>query len=119
MSLPDAVRAYKQRAAMVEPVFADLFQRQGFRRFRRAGIRGASLETALHLSAHNLNRLLDLLGRAGKNPLEALLAALGLLSALWTAVVVNRGREAAGRRTAEMARSISRADGCPRLRSVA
>lgn len=75
MSYPDSVRDYRQRAAMVEPVFADLHQQQGFRRLRRAGKR-VRLEVALHLMAHNLGRLLRLLPG-----LHA--ALLALLRALW------------------------------------
>ena len=59
-----ARRAYAQRKAYVEPVFAELRLRQGLTRFRRRGRRGASLEFALHCTAYNLKRTLALgLGR--------------------------------------------------------
>lgn len=85
MSSPRAIAEYKQRAAMVEPVFADLIQRQGFRRFRRAGLPGVRLEFALQVAAHNLNRYLDLTGLRGAAAaaVAAFLTALALVAALW------------------------------------
>ncbi|MCA9573013.1 MAG: transposase, partial [Myxococcales bacterium] len=60
MSYPHSIREYRQRAAMVEPVFADLKQNQHFTRLRRTGAR-VRLEVAMHLAAHNLGRYLRLL----------------------------------------------------------
>lgn len=56
MSDPDKVQRYRQRKAMVEPVFSVLRLRQGFNRFRRRHARGARLEMMLHLIAYNLGR---------------------------------------------------------------
>ena len=60
MRQPRARQAYRQRAGMVEPVFAELRGVQGLNRFRRFGLRGVRLEFALHACAHNLRRLLAL-----------------------------------------------------------
>jgi len=57
-----ARRAYGWRKAMVEPVFAELRERQGLRRFHRRGLRGARLEFALHCLAYNLKRGMSLAG---------------------------------------------------------
>lgn len=67
MEHPLARAAYRQRAAMVEPVFADFQQRLGFSRLLRRGLRGARLEVSLASMAHNLNRMLDL-RRRGRVP---------------------------------------------------
>jgi transposase len=61
MSEPAAKQAYKQRAAIVEPVFARL-RAAGMNRFRRRGLRGARLEFALLCVAHNFRLFL---GRSG------------------------------------------------------
>jgi hypothetical protein len=55
---PQARRMYKRRLAMAEPVYAELRERQGLRRFRRRGIRGARVEFALHCLALNLRKAL-------------------------------------------------------------
>lgn len=70
MEHPLARAAYRQRAAMVEPVFADFHQRLNFKRLLRRGLRGAKLELSLTSMAHNLNRMLDL-RRRGKVPDQA------------------------------------------------
>lgn len=62
MQQPAAQRAYRQRKALVEPVFAALRERQGLRRFLRRGLAGARLEFSLHCLAYNLGRALRLLG---------------------------------------------------------
>lgn len=54
---PEAQRAYRRRACIVEPAFARLRQ-NGLSRFTRRGIRGARLEFALACVAHNLRLLL-------------------------------------------------------------
>jgi transposase len=55
------VRArYRQRQAMVEPVFSHLRIRQGLNRFRRKGLKGVRVEFALHAMAYNLSRLVAL-----------------------------------------------------------
>ena len=56
MSDPDNQQRYRQRKAMVEPVFSVLRLRQGLRRFRRRHARGARVELMLHLMAYNLSR---------------------------------------------------------------
>lgn len=61
MAQPAAKAAYRQRAAIVEPVFARL-RGAGLSRFRRRGLRGARLEFALACVAHNLRLFL---GRTG------------------------------------------------------
>lgn len=53
-------RYYRKRKAWVEPVFAVLKTRQGFRRFRRKGLAKVRLEWALHASAYNLGKWLSL-----------------------------------------------------------
>jgi transposase len=49
---------YKQRQAMVEPVFSYLRGVQGLRRFHRKGLAGVRVEFALHALAYNLGRVL-------------------------------------------------------------
>lgn len=51
---PQARARYARRSHIVEPVFAELKERQGLKRFRRRGTRGARLEFALHCLAFNL-----------------------------------------------------------------
>jgi hypothetical protein len=72
---PRAREMYKRRLTMAEPVFAELRERQGLRRFRRRGLRGARVEFALHCLALNLRKalrtgafqdLLSALSRHGK-----------------------------------------------------
>lgn len=53
---PAARRRYARRCHIVEPVFAELKERQGLKRFRRRGSRGARLEFSLHCLAFNLKR---------------------------------------------------------------
>lgn len=56
MSDPHKQARYRQRKAMVEPVFSVLRLKQGFNRFRRRHARGARLELMLHLMAYNVSR---------------------------------------------------------------
>lgn len=51
---PAARKRYARRSQIVEPVFAELKERQGLKRFRRRGTQGARLEWALHCLAFNL-----------------------------------------------------------------
>ena len=53
---PAARERYARRSHIVEPVFAELKERQGLKRFRRRGTRGARLELSLHCLAFNLKR---------------------------------------------------------------
>ncbi len=57
MQHPAAKKAFKQRKAMVEPVFGYLRTVQGLNRFRRRGLASVKLEFSLHLLAYNLSRV--------------------------------------------------------------
>ena len=57
MSQPRAKQEYRQRKAMVEPVFGFLACKMGLRRFRRRGLKGARAEFALFACAYNLTRV--------------------------------------------------------------
>jgi hypothetical protein len=57
---PEAKRKYARRKEMVEPVFAELRERQGLVRFHRRGLRSVRLEFALHCVAYNIKRTLSL-----------------------------------------------------------
>lgn len=52
--------AYRKRSSTVEPVFAELKEKQGLKRFRRRGLAGAALEFSLHCLAYNLRKALAL-----------------------------------------------------------
>lgn len=56
MQQPASKEAFKQRKAMVEPVFGHLRTVQGLNRFRRRGLAAVQLEFSLHLLAYNLSR---------------------------------------------------------------
>lgn len=58
MAHPQAKRRFKQRKAMVEPVFSQLRHQQGLRRFKRKGLAGVKLEFSLHAMAYNLGRVI-------------------------------------------------------------
>lgn len=60
MTQPEARERYRQRKAMVEPVFGHLRGRQGLNRFRRKGLKAVRLEFALHAMAYNLSRAVAL-----------------------------------------------------------
>lgn len=53
---PAARQRYARRSHIVEPIFAELKERQGLKRFHRRGAKGARLEFALHCLAFNLKR---------------------------------------------------------------
>jgi len=72
---PDARARYRQRQAMVEPVFSHLRYRQGLQRFRRGGLAGVRLEFALHALAYNLGRAMVI----GDSPIQSLIASLRTL----------------------------------------
>ena len=55
---PAARACYRRRGAIVEPVFAELKERQDLRRFHRRGLRKAAMELALHCIAYNLKQAL-------------------------------------------------------------
>lgn len=83
-----AVQArYRQRQAMVEPVFGSLRDRQGLRRFRRKGARAVRLEFGLHALAYNLGRAV---ARAGFLRLhDAIRLAIRVLCRLLSAPAEN------------------------------
>ena len=56
MQHPAAKKVFRQRQAMVEPVFGYLRTKQGLNRFRRSGLKAVRLEFSLHLMAYNLSR---------------------------------------------------------------
>ncbi|XKH59044.1 IS1182 family transposase [Halomonas sediminis] len=60
MTHPGAQAVFRQRKAMVEPVFSALRQQQGLSRFRRRGLAGVKREFALHALAYNLARAVAL-----------------------------------------------------------
>lgn len=64
MDQPKAALRYRQRKAMVEPVFAALRDRQGLRRFRRKGKHNVQVEFSLHIMAYNLSRIVARLRRS-------------------------------------------------------
>ena len=55
---------YKKRGILVEPVFGQVKEGQGFRRFMRRGIRAASSEAGIIGTTHNLLKL----WRSGQAP---------------------------------------------------
>lgn len=61
MTHPMAQRTFRQRKAMVEPVFAMLRHQQKLDRFRRRGLAAVRCEFALHAMAYNLARAVALL----------------------------------------------------------
>ena len=78
MRQPRAQEAYRRRKHMVEPVFSELKGIQGLHRFKRRGLKNVRLEFALHASAHNLRRLVALMG-----PFDALRRLLQLPRAVF------------------------------------
>lgn len=56
MQHPQARKVFRQRQAMVEPVFSVLKGLQGLTRFRRRGLAGVTREFGLHVLAYNLSR---------------------------------------------------------------
>lgn len=62
MAHPMVQRTFRQRKAMVEPVFAMLRHQRKLDRFRRRGLAVVRCEFALHAIAYNLARAVALLG---------------------------------------------------------
>lgn len=60
-----ARRCYGHRKEYVEPVFAELRERQGLTRFHRRGLTGARVEFSLHVIAYNLKRSISLEAQRG------------------------------------------------------
>ena len=77
MAQPKVKRIFACRKAMVEPVFADLRERQGLNRFRRRGLAGVRLELRLHLMAYNIGRVVACARR------RAARGVLGAILPLW------------------------------------
>ena len=50
----EGAEAYATRSQRVEPLFADIKENRGARRFMRRGLKAADSETGLLLSVHNL-----------------------------------------------------------------
>ncbi len=57
---PRAKEKYRQRKALVEPVFAELKERQSLKRFHRRGLQKVKIEFAIHCVAYNLKRAIRL-----------------------------------------------------------
>jgi transposase len=94
LAQPAAQRAYGRRRAMVEPVFAQLRERQGLTRFMRRGLAGVRVEFALHCTAYNLKRTL----RLEQARLGLLVALIWTRQALWTLLLFHiRPRDRSGR----------------------
>jgi len=60
-----ARRCYGHRREWVEPVFAELRERQGLNRFHRRGLAGVRVEVSLHTIAYNLKRTMRLEAQRG------------------------------------------------------
>jgi len=60
MQQPKAQCMFRQRKAIVEPVFARLRGQQQLARFRRCGLAAVTREFALHALAYNLGRAVAL-----------------------------------------------------------
>ncbi len=56
---PDGAETYALRSRTVEPVFGDIKENRGWRRFRRRGLGAAQSEWALMNLSHNLAKLFD------------------------------------------------------------
>ena len=54
---PAALRHWRRRSALIEPLFADLRGRQRLTRFHRRGLAKVKLEFALHCVAYNLRKV--------------------------------------------------------------
>ncbi len=79
MEHPQARKIFRQRKAMIEPVFSHLRGQQGLNRFRRKGISAVTREFALHAMAHNLSRAVALLAAI----FTVLFAATALYMRVW------------------------------------
>lgn len=62
MKDPRARANYQKRQAWVEPVFGELRDIQGLYRFRRKGLKNVRLEFSLHAMAHNIRRMIKVMG---------------------------------------------------------
>lgn len=57
MDQPAVRERFRQRKAMVEPVFSQMRMKQGLNRFRRRGVAAVRVEFALHAMAYNISRV--------------------------------------------------------------
>jgi len=57
---PLARKVFRLRRVLVEPVFGDLKEKQGFKRLKRRGLLRVSMEFSLHMVAYNIKRALTL-----------------------------------------------------------
>jgi len=87
---PAARNHYRQRKAMVEPVFAELKERQGLKRFRRRGRVRVAGEFALHCIAYNLKRVIALADAAARKSAAAVAVAVRLCLAVLAAAQPRR-----------------------------
>lgn len=94
---PAARDHYRKRKAMVEPVFAELKERQGLRRFRRRGLVRVSVEFALHCIAYNFKRVIALARAAAQR--AAPVAFFAALSLALLAVTRHKGLQPTSRPT--------------------
>jgi transposase len=54
---PAALRQLRRRGVIIEPLFADLRERQRLTRFHRRGLKKVKVEFALHCAAYNLRKV--------------------------------------------------------------
>ena len=54
LTQPENRAIYRQRKAVVEPVFGQIKEARGFRRFHRRGLDAARTEWAFECTCHNL-----------------------------------------------------------------
>jgi len=57
---PGGRAVYRQRKAIIEPVFGTLKEQRGMRQFRRRGLEKAGVKIALAATAYNLTRMWSL-----------------------------------------------------------
>jgi len=82
MEREESKKSYKQRQAMVEPVFSAIKGIQNLTKFRRAGLGKVTVEWALHCAAYNLNRYITLLRKAIKRRARGRNGSVGFLCGL-------------------------------------
>jgi hypothetical protein len=70
LSQPAARAKYQRRAAIIEPCFAELRERQGLRRFHRRGLAAVRVEFALHCMAFNLKKAVAIFTLWFRTPLQ-------------------------------------------------
>ena len=88
MAQPRARAVFARRKAIVEPVFADLKERQRLRRFRRRGLKNVRMEFALHCIAFNLGRALSIERRRQSVVVVVVLVWARLEGAQWRLMAI-------------------------------